>query len=174
MVEEEGAVFRPASTTTEHLTITEEAAMDTGFEHVADELAKYNVEQDGGFGTQWERLWRQLNNEGHFGRVSERWDDIHKVAATVARPDGSYGPLPLPVIFEDSVAGKLNIPFAGAAAHFTQDFLTLGHMVPGTSLLAGPLGAPARLVIHQVFGGEIGFWNAQLRMTRALFSEVYA
>ncbi len=174
MVEEEGAVFRPASTTTEHLTITEEAAMDTGLEHVADELAKYNVEQDGGFGTQWERLWRQLNNEGHFGRVSERWDDIHKVAATVARPDGSYGPLPLPVIFEDSVAGKLNIPFAGAAAHFTQDFLTLGHMVPGTSLLAGPLGAPARLVIHQVFGGEIGFWNAQLRMTRALFSEVYA
>jgi len=54
-----------------------------------------------------------------------------------------------------TAAGDSRFQYIGAATHYVQDGLTLGHMVPGTQLLAGPLGAPFRFLIHQTFGGEI-------------------
>ncbi|RMD82715.1 MAG: hypothetical protein D6815_08515 [Candidatus Dadabacteria bacterium] len=163
--------LRRVSTSADHATMSEASVAGTEYERFGPALSKYNVEQDG-FGKFAERAGYTLSNEGHFGTVLDHMADLREVARTVARADGSYGPLPLPVIFEKSVAGLGNVPFMGAAQHFLQDFLTLGHMVPGTSFFAGPLGAPFRLVIHQVFGGEIGFRQAQLRLSRELALEI--
>ncbi|RMD85827.1 MAG: hypothetical protein D6815_01030, partial [Candidatus Dadabacteria bacterium] len=165
-----GGGLEPASTAVEHSNITEEAAVGTGFEQQAAALADYNVQQDGGFGSLGSRFWRMLNNQGHFDSLARRWDDIVKLSFTNAGEDCHCG---LPVLFKDSAESlaKLGrLPSAGAATHYVQDFLTLGHMVPGTRLFVGPLGAPFRLIIHQVFGGEIGFRDAQMRLTHTLLS----
>jgi hypothetical protein len=58
----------------------------------------------------------------------------------------------------------------GTASHLVQDHLTLGHMVPGTHLFAGAVGAPLRFVVHQVFGGEIALRRAQINATRYLLT----
>jgi len=45
--------------------------------------------------------------------------------------------------------------FMGGATHYLDDLHTFGHMIPGTSLLRGRLGAPFRMLVHQTFGGEV-------------------
>ena len=92
-------------------------------------------------------------NQDHFGRLPSTIDSLRAQAADAA--NGSFG---------EYVAA------VGRATHYVQDHLTLGHMVPGTRLFAGPVGAPVRFVVHQVFGGEIAFRDAQIRATRSFLN----
>ena len=52
-----------------------------------------------------------------------------------------------------------DIRYVGAASHYVQDQYVLGHIFPGTNLLAGPVGAPFRFLTHQTLGGEINFFR---------------
>jgi hypothetical protein len=58
----------------------------------------------------------------------------------------------------------------GGATHHIQDPYALGHTLPGTSALRGPVAAPLRFLIHNAVGGEISFrqaaYDATLRYLR--------
>jgi RHS repeat-associated protein len=158
---------RHANTRMGHANVTEEAAAGTGWGHQATKLTRVNLARDGR-GSFLSRLRAMLNNQDHFGRLP----------ASLGRIEGE-----IDAVIEGSSSEMLGITRAlaansvdayahgiGAATHYVQDHLTLGHMVPGTSLFAGPLGAPIRFVIHQVFGGEVAFRHAQVRATRAMLT----
>jgi RHS repeat-associated protein len=152
------------NTTTGHTTVTEEAALGTGWENQSSVLARANVAQDGAGGL-LARSGSALNNQAHFGRLPAT---VGKIRAEL---DGLVGGNASKLLGMGPGAASSGFGRAlGAASHYVQDHLTLGHMVPGTALFVGPVGAPVRFVIHQVFGGEIAFRNAQVRATRALLS----
>ena len=106
-----------------------------------------------------------LNNQAHFGRLPATLDKIR--AELDGLTTGSASKL---LGISPTGASTGFVHALGAASHYVQDHLTLGHMVPGTSLFAGPVGAPVRFVIHQVFGGEVAFRSAQVRATRSLLA----
>jgi hypothetical protein len=157
--------IRQANTRLGHANVTEEASVGTGWGHQASALVRSNIAQDGPGGFLG-RLRAVMNNQEHFGRLPS---SMPKLTAGIdsAIETGSSGLLGLRL---DVVGGPLDVytRAVGASTHYIQDHLTLGHMIPGTSLFSGPVGAPIRFVIHQVFGGEIAFRNAQIRATRSL------
>ena len=120
--------FAPASNTVTHAT-TEALARSAGYlPEQASMIADANLNEDVRISN-----WR---NQSHFSQgATRRLGTLRGLAATAA--------------------GDSRFQYIGAATHYVQDGLTLGHMVPGTQLLAGPLGAPFRFLIHQTFGGEI-------------------
>jgi hypothetical protein len=61
---------------------------------------------------------------------------------------------------------------AVCATHHLQDQYALGHLLPGTSALAGPTGAPFRFLIHNAVGGEITFRQASYDATLRLLQEL--
>ncbi len=146
---------QPANTTAGHTSVTAEAAVGTGWEHHVEDLVRHNLDQDRP-GSLLGKAAAQLNNEHHFGRLPvtlrQLSDRLGQVARRFAIPGVSPGAVPVETM--------------GGMTHYIQDHLTLGHMVPGTSLFAGPIGAPIRFTIHQVFGGEVAFRSAQIRATR--------
>jgi RHS repeat-associated protein len=153
-----------ANTTAGHTSVTEEAALGTGWESQSMALAKANVAEDGigGIGT---RINGVLNNQAHFGRLPATLEKIQ------AELDGLVAGSASKLLGVTSAGAPTGFVHAlGAASHYVQDHLTLGHMVPGTALFGGPLGAPVRFVIHQVFGGEVAFRRAQVRATRSLLA----
>ena len=75
------------------------------------------------------------NNQSHFGFGAR---DAFNQFASDAQATGNLGSV-------------------GAASHYIQDQYALGHMFLGTHLLAGPLGAPFRFIVHQTVGGEVNF-----------------
>jgi len=149
------------NTTTGHTSITEEAAVGTGWENFSKQLTRYNTLEDGPdeFAGQVKAL---LNNQDHFGRLPATIKAINRDAVT-AVVRNSAG---------EVISRVGTVESVGAATHFIQDHLTLGHMLPGASLFAGPIGTPIRFVVHQVFGGEVAFRDAQLRATRDLLRSV--
>ncbi|MFQ5478350.1 MAG: SpvB/TcaC N-terminal domain-containing protein [Candidatus Binatia bacterium] len=129
------------ATTATHANVTVEAGGSLS-------LARAVKEVDG-IGSA-DRLWRMLNNQRHFGSLSPtRYAEL-------------YDELKQTVFRSTDVMAK--------TIHYAQDYLTLGHMVPGTSVFVGPVGAPIRFAIHQLFGGEVALRQAQLRITRWLLS----
>jgi hypothetical protein len=157
----------PANTRIGHANVTEEASVGTGWGHQATSLVRSNIAQDGSRGVLG-RLRAVLNNQEHFGRLPSSMPTISGAIETAV--DG--GASDLLGVSLDVGTGPLDVytRAVGAATHYVQDHLTLGHMVPGTSLFSGPIGAPIRFVIHQVFGGEIAFRDAQIRATRSLLT----
>jgi RHS repeat-associated protein len=156
-----------ANTKIGHANVTEEASVGTGWGHQASSLVRSNIAQDGSGGFLG-RLRTVLNNQEHFGRLPSTMSKITG-AIDSAIDSGSSDLLGVSL---DVANGPLDVytRAVGAATHYVQDHLTLGHMVPGTSLFSGPVGAPIRFVIHQVFGGEIAFRDAQIRATRSLLT----
>jgi len=159
--------IRQINTRIGHTNVTEEASVGTGWSHQATSLMRSNVAQDGTGGF-LSRLRTALNNQEHFGRLSSTMPKI--TGAVDSAIDGSASEL-LGVSL-DLANGPLDAytRAVGSATHYVQDHLTVGHMVPGTSLFSGPIGAPIRFVIHQVFGGEVAFRDAQIRATRSLLT----
>jgi RHS repeat-associated protein len=151
-----------ANTTTGHTNVTAEAAMGTGWERHTADLVRANVAQDGD-GTFFGNVRAVLTNEEHFGRLPAT---IKGIRASVARGVEAFTKPASGVSFVQ--ARDEFVQAVGGATHFIQDHLTLGHMVPGTRAFGGPLTAPIRFVVHQVFGGEIAFRDAQVRATRDL------
>lgn len=78
-----------------------------------------------------------LNNESHFGFGAQ---DAFKRFASAAIENN-------------------DLRYVGAASHYLQDQYALGHLFPGANLLAGPIGAPFRFLIHQSVGGEVNFFR---------------
>lgn len=159
--------IQPANTKIGHANVTEEASVGTGWGHQASALVRSNIAQDGNGGF-LDRIRAILNNQEHFGRLPATMPKI--TGAIDSAIDG--GASDLLGVSLDVAGGPLDAytRAVGAATHYVQDHLTLGHMVPGTSLFSGPIGAPIRFVIHQVFGGEIAFRDAQIRATRSLLT----
>jgi RHS repeat-associated protein len=152
------------NTTAGHMSVTEQATLGTGWESQSHVLANANVAQDGSGGF-FGRAAALMSNESHFGRLPATMEKIH------AELDGLLAGSASKLLGMNPVGATSGFVRAlGGASHYVQDHLTLGHMVPGTALFAGPVGAPVRFVIHQVFGGEIAFRNAQVRATRALLA----
>jgi RHS repeat-associated protein len=159
--------IRTVNTRVGHANVTQEASVGTGWGHQASTLVRSNVAQDGS-GSFLNRLRAVMNNQEHFGRLPSSLPNITS-AVDGAIDSGASDLLGLRL---DVAGGPLDVytRAVGAATHYVQDHLTLGHMVPGTSIFSGPAGAPIRFVIHQVFGGEIAFRDAQIRATRALLT----
>jgi RHS repeat-associated protein len=155
---------QPANTRLGHTTVTAEAATGTGWERHTADLVRANVAQDGD-GTFLDNAQAVLTNDEHFGRLPA---SIGSIRGSVDSASSVFRSPGLGVSFQDAQDGLTNS--LGRASHFIQDHLTLGHMVPGTRAFGGPLGAPIRFVIHQVFGGEIAFRDAQIRATRDLLT----
>jgi len=164
---EGGSGVQNANTTAAHSSVTREAAVGTGWERVDEALVESNLAQDGSGASFFGRLKALATNEDHFGRLS---DSLGAIRADVDRSFASSVRVYASSSLLSSHAGTAYVEMVSRAAHLIQDHLTLGHMVPGASLFAGPLGAPVRLVIHQVFGGEIAFRQAQIRATRDLLN----
>jgi len=129
--------FAPASNTATHAT-TEGLARSAGYlPDQAKLIAAANLNEDVRIS-----IW---NNQSHFSLGAKQAFQKYSTRAIVS-------------------AGIHRLKNVGSATHYIQDSLTLGHMVPGTQLLAGPLGAPFRFLIHQTFGGEIFLresWRAE-------------
>jgi hypothetical protein len=153
--EQAKAAVREVNSSAGHSNVTASAAQTSGWENFSDQLIHGNLAQDGPASGMTEKLLALANNQDHFGRLPASVSSIHAQATAAFSALGPGG------------AGSYLSAIA-RATHFIQDHLTLGHMVPGTASFAGPIGAPLRLVIHQVFGGEIAFRQAQLRATQAL------
>lgn len=158
---------RSVNTKVGHSNVTREAAVGTGWGAEAHKLVAANVERDGGASILG-KLRTMLFNQEHFGRLPASITRIQGEIDGVIAGAGSglLGAVPGAA----SGAADSYLRAVGAATHYVQDHLTLGHMLPGTALFAGPIGAPIRFVIHQVFGGEIAFRSAQIRATRSLLT----
>jgi hypothetical protein len=98
-----------------------------------------------------------LNNQTHFGKAAQAAFRAHSEAAGAAVRGSTR--------FFESV---------GAASHYLQDQYALGHMFPGTHLLAGKWGVLPRGIIHQTFGGEATFRAGQFNATRHFFEKMAA
>jgi len=161
------------NTTTGHTNVTQTAAQGTGWERHTSNLVKHNLLQDrpAPTGSFWKdvagRARALLFNHEHFGRLPATIDTYRAQIAAA----GSKGALMEYAVAnpEDPLGGY--VAALGRATHYVQDHLSLGHMLPGTRVFVGPIGAPLRFVIHQVFGGEVAFRDAQIRATRGLLSQ---
>lgn len=133
------------SNTATHENITLMAAEDAGFSPAeAREILGGNLARD----------INPWDNADHFDALS------HQTAAGARQQ----------AIATAGESGYLQT--AGTATHHIQDPYALGHIVPGTSALRGPVGAPLRFIIHQTAGGEITFrqasYNSTLEFLRAV------
>lgn len=139
--------FRTVSNGTMHRGITGSAASEAGFSPTESaRIVSENLARD-------KNLW---NNQDHFGSLAQKTFEGLKRAAFDARQAKDY----------DTFLVKL-----GGASHHLQDQFALGHIVPGTHLFGGPLGAPFRFLVHQTFGGEVTFRQASYRATLRLFDQ---
>jgi hypothetical protein len=139
----------PTSTTAAHTDITRQAALDAGFNGAqAELLVQYNLAQDGWGQSPWREVWTLLNNEGHFDFAAQRNVDT---------------------ALKGLAAGGNKLQALGAASHYVQEQYALGHIVPGTHFFRGIFGAPFRVVIHQLVGGEVSFVGPSRQATTELF-----
>jgi RHS repeat-associated protein len=131
------------SNTTDHTNITTMAAEDAGFSHAdAQEITSGNLIRD-------QNLWR---NEDHFDFLSQK-------TSQQLRPNaGDFS-------WSQPETRTQYLQAVGAATHHLQDPFALGHTLPGTSLLRGPVAAPLRFLIHNAIGGEITFRQASYDAT---------
>jgi RHS repeat-associated protein len=151
------ASVQAINTAAGHRSVTEESVVGTGWEHHVQDLVRQNLRQDGA-SSFLAKTRAVLNNEHHFGRLPVTLRQISDRLSRAAERFSIAGVSP----------GAVPVEAMGAMTHYVQDHLTLGHMLPGTALFAGPVGAPIRFAIHQVFGGEVAFRSAQVRATRDL------
>lgn len=130
-IEGKGA-FKTVSNTTTHTSLTEQAAAAAGFnQSESSVILQSNLAQD----------LSVANNEAHFDSAAK--DTFARFAAAAKQTGGPMDAL-------------RNV---GAASHYLQDQYTLGHIFPGTHLLAGSPGALFRAIIHQTVGGEVSFFS---------------
>ena len=139
------------SNTTDHTNITMMAADDAGFSRAdANAITQGNVLRD-------RNLW---DNQDHFDFLAnETAAHLKEQARTV---DWS-----LPTARSDFLKA------VGGATHHVQDPFALGHTVPGTSALRGPVAAPLRFLIHNAVGGEITFRQASYDATLRYLREAH-
>jgi hypothetical protein len=133
-IESKGA-FELASNTATHTNLTTKAAEDAGFTPFEGEsILSSNLAQDSD-------AW---NNQSHFGFGAQQ--AVH-----------DFGTDAIHALNNGNRSGYLQN--VGAVTHYLQDQYALGHIFPGTHLLAGPIGAPFRALIHQTVGGEVNFFS---------------
>jgi RHS repeat-associated protein len=133
-IEAKGGVHL-GSNKTAHSAITSAAAQDAGFTSLEGEtILSSNLVQDAD-------IW---NNQSHFGAGAQQAAQDFGARATHALSNGNR--------FD-------YLSSLGAITHYIQDQYALGHIFPGTHLLAGPIGAPFRGLIHQTIGGEVNFFS---------------
>jgi len=123
-----------------HQDLTGAAADRAGWGVQTDTIVQANLDEDSDM----------LNNESHFDFAAR---DAYRQQVDSIK-NGSY----------DSIPSAL-----GRASHHLQDQYALGHLVPGTHLLAGKYGALLRGLIHQTVGGEVTFRQASFEATLGLF-----
>ncbi|MBX3024857.1 VCBS repeat-containing protein [bacterium] len=138
------------SNTTDHTNITAMAAEDAGFSKAeAGWITEGNLMRD-------RNLW---NNQDHFDFLARDTAGQLKGEATSVNwsaPDGR----------------EAFLRTVGGATHHIQDPYALGHTLPGTSALRGPVAAPLRFLIHNAVGGEISFRQASYDATLRYLREV--
>jgi hypothetical protein len=142
------------SNTTDHTNITTMAAEDAGFSQAdASVITQGNLIRD-------RNLWQ---NQDHF-------DFLAKQTAESLTSDAGDIKISGPGTYEKFLAT------VGGATHHIQDPFALGHTVPGTSALRGPVAAPLRFLIHNAVGGELSFrqasYDATLNYLREMRSAV--
>ncbi|MDX2170025.1 MAG: toxin TcdB middle/N-terminal domain-containing protein [Deltaproteobacteria bacterium] len=141
------------STTATHTDITSMAAADAGFSDAeAQQILAGSLAED-------LNLW---GNEDHFDFLSQQAAGANSRAAMLAA-DPTNG-----------LGAQRMFQYTGAALHHVQDPYALGHVVPGTSAFGGPLGAPARFLIHNLAGGEVTFRQASYDASLQLLRDVRA
>jgi RHS repeat-associated protein len=146
-----------ASSKATHSNLTYQAARKAGFNDfesrfiVSNNIAEDGPSSGGLFGFMKGLISPAvLNNETHFGFGAQQ---------TLARLEGA---LRSPATWSLKVAGQ--------ATHYLQDQYALGHIFPGTHLLAGTPGWFFRGLVHQTFGGEITFQHESFDATVGLLS----
>ena len=137
------------SNTTDHTNITMMAAEDAGFSR-ADANAITQGQPD--------PRSEPLEQPGSLRLPGER--DVRRGC----KPD------PTQVDWRSSDARSDFFRAVGGATHHIQDPFALGHTVPGTSALRGPVAAPLRFLIHNAVGGEITFRQASYDATLRLLA----
>jgi RHS repeat-associated protein len=131
------------SNTSDHTNITTMAAEDAGFSKAdADQITQGNLLRD-------RNLW---DNQDHFDLLAN--DTARDLRQSVAKMSSEPG----------HTRGAI-LKAVGATTHHIQDPFALGHTVPGTSALRGPVAAPLRFLIHNAVGGEITFRQASYDAT---------
>ncbi|HSP96255.1 MAG TPA: toxin TcdB middle/N-terminal domain-containing protein [Candidatus Dormibacteraeota bacterium] len=139
------------SNTTDHTDITTMAAEDAGFSRAdVQQITQGNLVRD-------QNLWR---NEDHFDFLAK--ETAGKLQSD-ARNINWYSP----------EARTEFLKAVGGATHHIQDPFALGHTVPGTSALRGPVAAPLRFLIHNAVGGEISFRQASYDATLRFLREAH-
>lgn len=139
------------SNTSDHTSLTAMAAEDAGFSQAdAERITAGNLLRD-------KNLW---DNQDHFDFLATQTATGLKANAD----DLSWG---LPG------TGEQFLKTVGGATHHIQDPFALGHTVPGTSALRGPVAAPLRFLIHNAVGGEISFRQASYDATLRYLREVH-
>lgn len=131
------------SNTSDHTNITAMAAEDAGFSQGdADLIVQGNLLRD-------RNLWE---NQDHFDFLAnDTAKELRASAESIASSrDGARAAI---------------LDAVGATTHHIQDPFALGHTVPGTSALTGPVAAPLRFLIHNAVGGEITFRQASYDAT---------
>lgn len=140
------------SNSTDHTNITMMAAEDAGFSRAdAEQITARNLTRD-------LNLWR---NEDHF-------DFLARDTAKGLQADA------LAVRWDQAGARDSFLTAVGGATHHIQDPFALGHTLPGTSALRGPVAAPLRFLIHNAIGGEISFRQASYEATLNYLRDVRA
>ncbi len=143
--------FQLISNTATHDQITTNAAKDAGYPlHLAERITAANQEQDAVGQGFWKEFRRMLNNEDHFDLAAKRAESYH---------------------LDKLGRGANKIYHLGAASHYLQDRYAFGHMLVGTHLFSGPIGAPIRVLIHQTVGGEVTLHSASSARTLELFQK---
>lgn len=140
------------SNTSTHSDITTMAALDAGFSpEQAEALRKANLFQD-------QDVW---NNQSHFDFGAQEAERALRGEARALVQTAEFG--------KGYSADYLDA--IGAASHHVQDQYALGHILPGTSALKGPVAGPLRFLIHNTIGGEITFRQSSYDATLKLFQE---
>lgn len=143
--------FQLISNTTTHDQITTDAALEAGYPlHLAERITAANEEQDAVGKGLWKQFKRMLNNEDHFDLAAKRAEAYH---------------------LDKLARGGNKLYHLGAASHYLQDRYAFGHMLVGTHVFSGPLGAPFRILIHQTVGGEVTLHSASSARTLELFQK---
>ena len=139
------------SNTTDHTDITTMAAEDAGFSHAdAQEItaATSCATRISGATRTTSTSWRRTRRRAGARRSKRDWSSSHGTSADFFKA-------------------------VGGATHHIQDPFALGHTVPGTSSLRGPVAAPLRFLIHNAVGGEITFRQASYDATLRYLREVH-
>ena len=139
------------SNASDHTDITAMAAEDAGFSRAqVREVTAGNLLRD-------RNLW---DNQDHFDLLAQR-------TAGALQTDAAS------VNWSAPGADATFLRAVGGATHHIQDPFALGHAVPGTSALRGPVAAPLRFLIHNAVGGEISFRQASYDATLRYLREAH-